>query len=122
MGFSSRAPHCCATPSPLVRAERRSPLSHPVHRAGGRSQRKASRPAGLFYQHEVIVPVSLPAILVGLGADRFFLAVADGLQLACSYAALNQGLTGRIGTALAQGQVVHAGAALIAVALDLDFP
>src|SRR5262245_36639846 len=70
----------------------------------------------------MIVPVILPAILIGFAAAGFFVAVTDGLELARAHATLNQGLAGSIGPALTQSEVVHSGAALVAVALDLDFP
>src|SRR5262249_43317779 len=72
--------------------------------------------------HEVIMPVFLPAILVGFTADLLFLAVANGLELRRADAARAQGLHRGRGAPFSQGQVVHRGATLVAVALDLDLP
>src|SRR5262249_4872907 len=77
---------------------------------------------GLMLQHEVIMPVSLPAIFGGFTADRLLLAVADGLELGCGDAARGQGLQRGRGATFSQGQVVHGRPTLVAVALDLDLP
>src|SRR5260370_9768761 len=76
----------------------------------------------LARQHEVVVPVFLPAIRVGFGADRFLLAVADGFKLARAHATLSKGLLSGTGATRAHGQVVLAGTTLIAVALHLTYP
>src|SRR5262245_56568791 len=80
------------------------------------------RKGDLMHQHEVIMPVSLPAILVGFGADLFLFSVADGFELARRCAALDQGLLRGAGATVAQSQVVHGGAAFIAVALNPHLP
>src|SRR5215471_17656647 len=77
---------------------------------------------GLVLQHEVIVPVFLPAILVGFTADLLFLAVANGLELRRADAARCQGLHRSAGATFSQSQVVHGRATLVAVTLDLDLP
>src|SRR5258708_29501500 len=98
----------------------------PTKRRGiGMQRRTGGSPsggAGLMQQETMIVPVFLPAILAGFGADLVVLAVAAGLELVRGYAALCQGLMSGIGASFAQGQVVHGGPALVAVALNPDLP
>src|SRR6185312_6251829 len=66
---------------------------------------------------EMTTPVLLPALLVGLGAERFFLAVADGLDVVGAHASLNQRITHGIRAAVAQSQVVLGRSPFVAVAL-----
>src|SRR5258708_14615536 len=98
----------------------------PTKRRGiGMQRRTGGSPsggAGLMQQETMIVPVFLPAILAGFGADVLLVAVADGLELVRGYAALCQGLMSGIGASFAQGQVVHGGPAFVAVALNPDLP
>src|SRR3989454_12813016 len=63
-------------------------------------------------------PVLLPAGFVRLAAERFFFAVADGLDVVGGDATLNQGVAHRIGAGVAVGQVVFSRAALVTVSLD----
>src|SRR5437899_9527001 len=72
----------------------------------------------LMQQREMITPVFLPAVLVGLRADRFLFAVADGLELVRRNAGLDQGLLRSGGATFTERQVVHAGTALVAIAFD----
>src|SRR5579864_1953647 len=64
--------------------------------------------------------VLLPAAFVGLGAERFFLTVADGLDAAGTDSGGDQGTLHRIGAAIAQSQVVLGRSALVAVALNRE--
>src|SRR5436853_2937296 len=70
----------------------------------------------------MIAAVLLPAIVVGLSADRFFLAVAYGLDLVFLDPGLQQGALGGWGTVCAQAYVVFGRAALVSIAFDLDYP
>jgi hypothetical protein len=56
--------------------------------------------------HEVAAAVLLPARFVALGAERFLLAIADGANAVGVDAQLHQRLLGRVGTIVAQRQVV----------------
>src|SRR5581483_12185174 len=69
---------------------------------------------------EVPAPVLLPALLVGLGAERLLFAVADGLDAVGSNAGLHQGLLHGIGSVIAQRQVVLGGTALVTVPLNRE--
>src|ERR1700690_4445230 len=60
-------------------------------------------------------PVLLPALLVRFGAERLFLAVADGLYVVGGNPSLNQRVTNRVRTAVAQGQVVFRRSPFVAV-------
>src|SRR5438477_12060286 len=70
----------------------------------------------------MIAAVLLPAIVVGLSADRFFLAVAYGLDLVFLDPSLQQGILGGCGSVCAQAYVVFGRAALVSVAFDLNHP
>src|SRR5579872_104077 len=76
--------------------------------------------ACLLPRGEVRAAVSLPALLVGLGADRTLLAVADGFQLIGRNTQLNQEVLSRRRAAIAQAQVVLGRASLVAVTFDRD--
>src|SRR6266849_3404302 len=75
-------------------ASRRLSRGHPAH--AHRRNKYACQPARhrrqstLLPVDEVTTPVLLPALLVRLGAERLFLAVADGLDVISSNAALYQ--------------------------------
>ena len=62
-------------------------------------------------------PVLLPALLIRFGAERLFLAVADGLDVVGGNASLDQRVTDGIRAAVAQSQVVLGRSALVAVSL-----
>src|SRR5271157_6372048 len=69
---------------------------------------------------EVHVPVLLPARLVGLGANRPLLAVADGPQPVGRHPQLLQELLGATGAPVAEAEVVLRRAALVAIAFEHD--
>src|SRR6266851_2160637 len=81
------------------------------------SRRDNRRQSTLLPVDEVTTPVLLPALLVRLGAERLFLAVADGLDVISSNAALYQSVTDGIRTAIAQGQIVFRRSPFVAVTL-----
>src|SRR5690606_9773477 len=68
--------------------------------------------------HDLDATVALPAVLVGLGADRTLLAVGNDGDLAGRTASALQRAGYGIAAALAQAQVVLAGAALVGIALE----
>ena len=68
--------------------------------------------------HEVRPPVLRPAGFGAFGAERLFLAVADGANAIRRNAQRDQRLLGGVGAIVAQRQVVLGRAALVAVALD----
>jgi len=74
----------------------------------------------LFFIHEVSAAVLLPATFVRLGAERFLLAVADGLDAIAANSSLDKRVLDRVRAASAQGQVIFGRAALVAVSLDRD--
>src|SRR5207248_8347429 len=63
-------------------------------------------------------PVLLPALLVGFGAERFFLALADGLAAVRAHAIPRQLVANGGSPAVAQRQIVFGRAALVAVAFN----
>jgi len=65
-------------------------------------------------------PVLLPAGFVRLGAERFFLSVADGFNPACAHACRGQSHLHGTGAAISQGQVVFGRTTLIAMSLDRE--
>src|SRR5262245_44378993 len=69
---------------------------------------------------EVAAPVLGPRGLVVTHGNRLLLAEADGRNAGGIHAEVDQVALGRLCTALAQREVVLLGAALVAVALDLD--
>src|SRR5215468_9251998 len=77
-----------------------------------------SAPGLLALREEVVPAVLRPAALVVLSAHRPFLAVGDHGDAIRSDALGLQVAHGRLGTALAEGQVVLVGATLVAVAVD----
>src|SRR5215467_7327578 len=88
----------------------------------GQARGPVRRNRWLVGQQEVIVAVPLPALFVGVGTHWLLLAVADGLDLAGTYAVLHERLLCRRCAPLAQGQVVLDGAAIVAIAFDADHP
>src|SRR5437016_937438 len=80
--------------------------SGPIVRGREGGTRCSALPTQLFLVNEVTPPVLLPARLVGLGAERLFFAVADGLDAGSIDAALRQGILHGAGAAVAQSQVV----------------
>src|SRR5882762_45867 len=64
--------------------------------------------------------VLLPAALVGLGAERLFLTVADRLDTADAESGLHQSVLYGVGPAVAQREVVLGGAAFVAMSLDRE--
>src|SRR5579864_1564970 len=64
--------------------------------------------------------VLLPAGLVRLGAERLFLAVADGLDPAGVHAGPNQRVLYRVRAPVSQSQVVLGGAAFVAMPLNRE--
>src|SRR5208337_271838 len=57
---------------------------------------------------------------VGLGAERLFLAIADGLDPTASNSSLDERVLNCVRTIGAQGQVIFGRAALVAVSFDRD--
>src|SRR5215470_305680 len=88
----------------------------------GQARGPVRRNRWLVGQQEVIVAVPLPALFVGVGTHRLLFAVADGLDLAGTYAILHQSLLCRGCAALAQGQVVLDRPAFVAIAFNADHP
>src|SRR6266478_10233462 len=76
--------------------------------------------ACLFFVHEVPAAVLLPATFVRLGAERFLLAVADGLDAIAAHSSLDERILYRVRAIGAEGEVIFGGAALVAVSLDGD--
>src|SRR5271167_419080 len=64
--------------------------------------------------------IALPAGLVGFGAERLLLAVADRLNVAGADAALGQGALHGTRSTVTQSQVVLGRPALVAVSLDRE--
>src|ERR1700675_88689 len=62
--------------------------------------------------------VLLPAALVRLRAERFFLAVTDRLNTTGIHTRLRQSILNRVGATVAQCQVVLGGTPFVAVSLD----
>src|ERR1035441_2288446 len=54
-------------------------------------------PPRLFFVHEVAAAVLLPAAFVRLGAERLFLAVADGFDAIAGDSSLDERILHRIG-------------------------
>src|SRR6478735_2503032 len=74
----------------------------------------------LCRDHEMRAPVLRPRRIVVSGIERELLAVADRLDLVRGHAERHHVVLRRQGPALAEGQVVFGGAALVAVSLDRD--
>src|SRR5579884_4459606 len=72
----------------------------------------------LLRHHEVAAAVRLPALLVVLGAEGLFLAIADGVQAVGGNPQRNEVLLYRIRAAVAKREVVLGRAALVAVAFN----
>jgi len=70
--------------------------------------------------HELSAAVLRPGGLIAAGNSGVFLAVADGHNAVAGDADLGKVLADSLGAAFAEGQVVFLGAALVAVAGDLD--
>src|SRR3981189_2597736 len=64
--------------------------------------------------------VLLPTGFVGFGAERLFLAVADGLDAIAANSALNERVLDCIRTVGSQCQVVFGGTTLVTVPFDHD--
>src|ERR1700733_14362550 len=94
--------------SPVTIKERSKPL--PI---------KSSPP--LLIKRETGTAILLPAGLVGLGAELLFLAVAHGADAIWTDSPIDQSLLGRVGTVLAQGEVIFRRSAVIAIAPDDNF-
>jgi hypothetical protein len=60
----------------------------------------------LFFVDEVAAAVLLPATFVRLGAERFFLAVADGLDAIAAHSRLDQRILYGVGAIGAESQVI----------------
>src|SRR5229473_1720798 len=80
--------------------------------------RRNTQCCGLLGADEVAAAVLLPAGLVALRAERFFLAEADGGHAVGRAAQRDEVLLHGAGAAIAERQVVFRGAALVAVAFD----
>src|SRR5689334_222446 len=65
--------------------------------------------------------VLLPALFIGLSAERLFLSEAGGRQTVCGHSGRDECLLGRLSAAIAERHVVFGGSPLIAVALD-EYP
>src|SRR5690242_8373721 len=72
----------------------------------------------LLLVDQVPAPVLLPALFVFFGAERFFLAVADGLDAVSADTSLHQGVAHGTGAIVAEGKVVLGGTAAVAVSLN----
>src|SRR5579864_2426290 len=88
------------------------------HRSGMPGAARAAPGQGmvLLRDREMPAAVLLPAGFVGLGAERLLLAVADGLNAARADTRCGQSILHRVGTPVAQSQVVLGGPTLITVA------
>src|SRR5215469_7871974 len=72
----------------------------------------------LLFVHKVAAPVLLPARLVRFGAERFFFAVADGLDAIAADPGLYERILDRVGAIGAESEVVFGRTPLVAVPLD----
>src|SRR5580704_16109665 len=61
--------------------------------------------------------ILLPALLIGFGTLRTFLAVTDGLDTVASYAQLHQEILGCAGALVAKRKIVLSRSAFVAVTL-----
>src|SRR6185312_12520534 len=76
--------------------------------------------ASVRFHPEVVAPVLRPAAFLVLAAERLLLAVADGADPVGADPQLHQFSLHRIGTVVAQRQVVFLGSAVVAVAFNHD--
>lgn len=67
---------------------------------------------------EVVDPVPLPALIVIIGAERFLLAIADGLDSVRRHTFLQQRPLHRLRTARSQREVIFLRSAIVAVSFD----
>src|SRR5712671_7868529 len=74
----------------------------------------------LLFIYEVAAAILLPTGFVGFGAERFLLAVADGLDAIATNSGLHEGILDCVRTVGAESEVVLGGAALVAVSFDRD--
>src|SRR5687768_3442782 len=116
---------CCASSLRSVSILRRASSSSKSPALDGKAAASArSAPAAidalLTRVLDVRAPVLRPGLLVVAGRHRLLLAVADGLDAAVSDAQHRHHLLHRLGATLAEGEVVLAAAALVAIALDAD--
>src|SRR5687768_15265118 len=116
---------CCASSLRSISIRRRASSSSKSPALDGKAAASArSAPAAidalLTRVLDVRAPVLRPGLLVVAGRQRLLLAVADGLDAAVSDAQHRHHLLHRLGATLAEGEVVLAAAALVAVALDAD--
>ena len=71
-----------------------------------------------MFEHKVVDPILLPALFVVLGAERLFLAVADGLDALCGDPMLQERLLHRFRATGSEGNVVFLGSAVVTVSFD----
>src|SRR5579864_153996 len=95
------------------------PVSGVVRKRGSfESYPLSKRQQKLLRIHEMTAPVLLPARFIGLGAERFLLAVADRLDAVRCNSRRHERILHRTGTVVAERKIVLGRTALVAVSLD----
>src|SRR5258706_2883638 len=86
----------------------------------GRARRPSLHLLFLFFVYEVSAAILLIATFVRLGAERFLVARADGLDSIATHSSLDEPILHRVRAVGAESQVIFGRAALVAVSLNSD--